>query len=112
MVDSKEREIIRKIALLNALNYGGKAQFQPVLGKLLTEQPQLKSKIKEMLPIINEIIKEVNALSLGKQKKIVEENGLRLFSKKRWKKRGFCHGCRMWKSMSVSSPVLPLTRTA
>ena len=73
MVGSKERETIRKIALLNALNYSGKAQFQPVLGKLLTEQPQLKAKIREIVPLINEIVKEVNALSLEKQKKIVEE---------------------------------------
>jgi len=73
MVSSREREAIRKIALLNALHYGGKAQFQPVLGKLLTEQPQLKTKIKEIAPLINEIVKEVNRLSLEEQKRIVEE---------------------------------------
>jgi len=73
MVGSKERETIRKIALLNALNYGGKAQFQPVLGKLLMEQPQLRSRIREIVPLINEIVKKINVLSLEKQKRIVEE---------------------------------------
>ncbi|HKZ93224.1 MAG TPA: glutamate--tRNA ligase [Candidatus Bathyarchaeia archaeon] len=73
MVDNTEREAIKKIALLNALNYGGKAQFQPVLGKLLTEQPQLKTKIKEIAPIIQGIVAEVNKLPIEKQKKIVEE---------------------------------------
>src|SRR3989337_2106577 len=73
MVGSKERETIRKIALLNALHYSGKAQFQPVLGKLLTEQPQLKTKIKEIAPIINQIVEEVNKLSLEEQKRIVGE---------------------------------------
>ena len=68
MTTNEEREIIKKIALLNALNYGGKAQSQPVLGKLLTEQPQLKARIKEIVPMVNEIVKEVNLLSLEEQK--------------------------------------------
>jgi len=73
MVNSTERETIRKIALLNALHYGGKAQFQPVLGKLLTEQPQLKTKIKEVVPLIKEVVAEVNRLSPEEQRRIVEE---------------------------------------
>jgi len=73
MADKTERETIRKIALLNALQYGGKAQFQPVLGKLLTEQPQLKTRIKEVAPVIKEIVEEINRLSLDQQKKVVEE---------------------------------------
>jgi glutamyl-tRNA synthetase len=72
-VSENERDAIRKIALLNALNYRGKAQFQPVLGKLLTEQPQLKTKIKEIAPIINQVVEEVNKLPLEEQRKIVEE---------------------------------------
>jgi len=73
MANNTEREAIRKIALLNALNYSGKAQFQPVLGKLLTEQPQLKAKIKQLAPIIKSIVAEVNKLPLDKQKRIVEK---------------------------------------
>jgi len=73
MVNRGEREVIRKIALLNALHYGGKAQFQPVLGKLLTEQPHLKTKIKEIARLVNEIVEEVNRLSLEEQQRIVEE---------------------------------------
>jgi glutamyl-tRNA synthetase len=81
LVTNQERETIKKIALLNALHYGGKAQFQPVLGKLLTEQPQLKTRIKEIAPIINEIVKEVNALSLEKQKQIANEKRVKTPSK-------------------------------
>jgi glutamyl-tRNA synthetase len=73
MTDRTDRESIRKIALLNAIQHDGKAQFQPVLGKLLMEQPQLRSQIKEIAPIIKEIVEEVNKLSLSQQKKIVEE---------------------------------------
>jgi len=74
MIDKAEREIVRKIALLNALNYSGKAQFQPVLGKLLTEKPQLRPRIKELSPVIQQIVAEVNKLSLEEQKKIVENS--------------------------------------
>ncbi len=73
MVDKRERETIRKIALLNALQYGGKAQFQPVLGKLLTEQPHLRTKVKEIASEIKEIVEEVNKLSLAQQKKVVKQ---------------------------------------
>jgi len=73
MVERIERETIRKIAFLNALNYGGKAQFQPVLGKLLTEKPQLKAKIRELVSVIQEVVAEVNRIPLEKQREIVQE---------------------------------------
>ena len=71
-----EREVraaIQKIALLNALRYGGKAQPKPVLGKLLGERPNLRRRIKDVTSIINEVVQEINKLSLEKQRKIVEE---------------------------------------
>jgi len=67
------REIIRKFALLNALRYGGKAQSKPVLGKLLGECPHLRGNIEEVSSLIEEVVKEVNRLSLEKQRKLVEE---------------------------------------
>ena len=73
LVTNEEREIIRRLALLNAINYGGKAQFQPVLGKLLTERPQLKARVKEIIPIVAEIVKAVNKLSLEEQRREIEE---------------------------------------
>jgi glutamyl-tRNA synthetase len=73
MVEETEKEAIRKIALLNAINYGGKAQYQPVLGKFLTEQPQMRAKIKELMPLIQKVVAEVNKLSLDEQRKTVQE---------------------------------------
>jgi glutamyl-tRNA synthetase len=74
MAEETEKEAIRKIALLNAVNYGGKAQYQPVLGKMLTEQPHLKAKIKELMPLIQEVVADVNRLPLKEQRRLVEEN--------------------------------------
>jgi len=66
--------LIRKIALLNAVRYDGKAQAGPVIGKILGEKPELKTKVKELSALVNDVVQEVNNLSLSEQKRIVEEN--------------------------------------
>jgi glutamyl-tRNA synthetase len=77
------RETIRKIALINAASYGGKAQAGPVIGKLLAEKPSLKAQVKEIGPIVAEVIEVVNKLSFDKQKKIVEKNWHELLVKEK-----------------------------
>ena len=67
------KEIIRKIALLNAIKHEGKAQTGPVIGKILGEKSELKTKVKELSTLVNEIVKEVNNLPLSEQQRIVEE---------------------------------------
>jgi glutamyl-tRNA synthetase len=77
-LNSKEsaevREAIRKLALLNALNYDGKARTQTVLGKLLAERPDLKTMIKEVASLVDDVIEEVNRLSMDEQRTIVKTN--------------------------------------
>ena len=77
------REVIRKLALINAVNYDGEAQAGAVMGKLLAEKPSSRTEVKEIGPIVAEIVKEVNKLSLAKQKKIVEKNWPRALVKER-----------------------------
>ncbi len=72
--DTQLREKIRKLALLNAVNYEGKAQQGPVTGKLLAEIPHLKSEVKNITPVIAEIVKEVNGLDFEEQRRLVETN--------------------------------------
>lgn len=71
--DTKLREIIRKLALLNAVRHNGKAQTGPVIGKLLSEKPELRAKVKEIARVVSEVVQEVNSLSLNERKRIVEE---------------------------------------
>ena len=52
------KEIIRKYALLNAVSHEGKAQQGSVIGKLLAEMPQLKARVREIMPLVAEIVKE------------------------------------------------------
>ncbi len=71
--DTELRELVRKIALLNAVRHDGKAQTGPVVGKILGEKSELRAKAKEVTALINEILKEVNNLSPDEQKRIVEK---------------------------------------
>jgi len=66
------RESARRIALLNAISYEGKAKVQPVLGKVLAEHPHLKKKVKQIASIVAEVVEEVNKLPLEQQKEIVK----------------------------------------
>jgi glutamyl-tRNA synthetase len=67
------KEIIRKIALLNAVRHEGKAQAGPVIGKILGEKSEFRTKVKELSALANHIVKEVNNLPLSEQQHIVEE---------------------------------------
>jgi glutamyl-tRNA synthetase len=72
--DSDLRELIRKAALLNAVSHDGKAQPGAMVGKILGEKAELRSRVKELSGIINSVVNEVNSLSLTAQKAIVESN--------------------------------------
>jgi glutamyl-tRNA synthetase len=71
--DVELREFIRKLALLNAVRHDGKAQIGSVIGKLLAEKSELRSKAKEFARLVGEVVQEVNSLSLSEQKGVVEE---------------------------------------
>ena len=73
MTDTELRESIRKIALLNALKHEGKAQNGPVVGKILGEKPEYRTIVKEVSNLVNEVIREVNGLSLHEQLHIIQE---------------------------------------
>jgi glutamyl-tRNA synthetase len=63
---------IRAYALKNALAYDGKANASAVLSSLFNEGLE-KENVKEVMPKINEIVKEISKLSLEKQKKEFEK---------------------------------------
>ena len=70
--NTEVREFIRRIALLNAISYEGKAKVQPVLGKVLAESPHLKEKVKQIASVVAEVVEEVNKLPLEQQREIVK----------------------------------------
>lgn len=64
---------IRKYALQNAVLYSGKANPKAVQGKVLAESPELRSRVKEVLPLIASIVDEVNSLAPDVQHKQLED---------------------------------------
>jgi len=64
---------VRKYALQNAVLYSGKANPKAVQGKVLAESPELRSRVKEVLPLIASIVEEVNSLAPEVQHKQLEE---------------------------------------
>jgi glutamyl-tRNA synthetase len=72
--DPELKKLIRKAALLNAVSHDGKAQAGALVGKILGERQDLRTKVKELSTLINTIVNEVNSLSIAEQKAIVEEN--------------------------------------
>ena len=57
---------IKKNALLNAINHNGKAQQGPVIGRVLAEMPHLRTRVKEIAPLVAKIVANVNTLNTGK----------------------------------------------
>ncbi len=72
--DQELREFIRKAALLNAVSHDGKAQAGAIVGKILGEKAEFRSKVKELSTVINAVVSEVNSLPLSEQKAIVDKN--------------------------------------
>ncbi len=76
------KEAIRRIALLNSISHDGKARSKPVLGKLLSERPALRAVAKEIVGLVDEIVREVNSIPLKEQIKIVKASWPELLEKK------------------------------
>jgi glutamyl-tRNA synthetase len=55
-----DKKIILKYAILNAVQYDGKADIQAVLGKILSEKPEFRNKIKEIIPEIKKTVTRSN----------------------------------------------------
>jgi len=69
------KDLIKKHALLNAIEYSGKADVQAVMGKVLAEMPELKKDMANLGKETAKVVKDINALSLEKQKKELEKFG-------------------------------------
>ena len=81
------KDLILKYALQNAVRYEGKANIGAVIGKVLSEKPKLKGKIKEISKGIQEVIKKVNSMSLEEQEEKLKKLAPSLLVKKKKEKK-------------------------
>ena len=61
------RKTALRWALTNAIKHKGRASSKAVIGKLIAEQPELRSKIKELSILVEEVVAEVNRLPSEEQ---------------------------------------------
>lgn len=73
-MDETVKILIWKYALQNAYRYGGKAQPKAVIGKVLAEKPELRTVAKELASAVQQIVDEVNKMSLDEQRRALEDN--------------------------------------
>jgi glutamyl-tRNA synthetase len=71
--DRSLRELILKAALLNASKHDGKAQTGALMGRIIGERKEMKTKTTELVGLIAKVVEEVNSLSVEEQKRMIEE---------------------------------------
>ncbi len=73
-MDNELKKKIRGIALLNAAEHEGKTRNDAVISKILGSRPDLRSKTKEIIPLIDQVISEINKLSIDEQRSELENS--------------------------------------
>ena len=75
-------EIVYKHALLNAAKHKGNANPGAVMGSIMANEPELRSRAKEIGPLAGKIVAQVNNLSLDEQASEMEKLGVEVQDKK------------------------------
>ncbi|MHA1283006.1 MAG: glutamate--tRNA ligase [Promethearchaeota archaeon] len=68
MEDEEIKKILWIAGLKNAVEFGGKPNKKAVMGKLMAQRADLRPKAKIIIPILDQIIEEIQNLSLDEQK--------------------------------------------
>jgi len=67
MNDEEIRKILWLSGLKNAVKFNGKPNKKAIMGKLIATKPDLRSKAKLILPILDQIIEEISKLPIEQQ---------------------------------------------
>ena len=81
-------EIVYKHALLNAAKHKGSANPGAVMGSIMANEPELRSRAKEIGPLAGKIVAQVNALSREEQASEMEKYNVEVQEKKKVKEEG------------------------
>jgi len=71
-LDDELKRMIRGIALLNASEHDGKTRNDSIISKVIGTKPELRSRIKDVIPLISQTVIDVNKLSVEIQRKELE----------------------------------------
>jgi glutamyl-tRNA synthetase len=81
-------EIVYKHALLNAAKHKGSANPGAVMGSIMANEPELRSRAKEIGPLAGKIVAQVNSLSAEEQASEMEKFNVEVKEKKQKKEEG------------------------
>ncbi len=73
--------VIRKYALQNAVQFGGKATVGSVLGKVMAENPELRSRARDVTALAGRMVAEINSMQPEDQRKALESESPELLVK-------------------------------
>lgn len=76
----------RKFALQNAVNFDGSAQLKAVMGKVISSFRKQGVHPKEIIPLVKDVVADVNKLSVDDQRAELEEIAPELLEKKKQKR--------------------------
>ncbi|MFP4141930.1 MAG: glutamate--tRNA ligase [Thermoplasmata archaeon] len=71
-MSEEKRDIVRKYALRNAVKFEGEATAGPVMGKVMGERDEFKEDPQGTQELVNEVVEEINQLSLEEQRTELE----------------------------------------
>lgn len=66
------RDKLLGYVLKNAVQHGGKAAVGPVMSMILGENPELRAIARELVALVESLVKEVNNMSVGEQRSLLE----------------------------------------
>lgn len=66
------KDEIRKQALKNALDHGGKAETGAIMSKILGQFPEYRKNARELMGTISGVLQEINSLGMNRIQEIVE----------------------------------------
>ena len=72
-MDDTIQQVIKKIVVRNAIDYGGRARYDVVISKVVGLMPDLRPRIKEQIPLIKKIVDEVNSLDQVDQERMASK---------------------------------------
>jgi glutamyl-tRNA synthetase len=83
-IDTEEiKRTARKFALQNAVSFEGSAQLKAVIGKVIATLKKQGIHPKEIIPVVKEVVSEVNTMSVNDQRAELEEIAPELLEKKK-----------------------------
>ncbi|MFC1723331.1 glutamate--tRNA ligase, partial [Nanoarchaeota archaeon] len=98
---------IRKHALKNAADFKGKANPGKLMGKIINDEPEWKTRSNELMQKIRRIVEEVNSLSMDDQQTILEKEYPEMLEKKEAKRRELFEFLGIKEGQSVISAFPP-----